>query len=250
MNRPTATLAITLLLFFALAAPAPAQTVFEGKMEGYDRGPARFAAGLMQPFPIGSVAADGTFSIPLDTTFLQKLEASAQTEDDDPDGWKVRLKTLDRAFGRCRSDTIAITNGSQRIVQLSMFNSYPILNFAEKEDYGFMIAASSLEFARVINAYENGDDIAGYQIDWYYLEEPATVRGTCTSQSYTMTQREEDLYEIKVEYDLDFQAGWNIVWHGYTDIYTDSAGDTYASRIVYKTLEEMPDDVQFLYVPQ
>jgi hypothetical protein len=66
------------------------------------------------------------------------------------------------------------------------------------------------------------------------------VRGACTTRSYTITQTEADLYEQVVEYDLEFQAGWNIVWYGYTDIYTDSAGDTYASRIGYKTLEGMP----------
>lgn len=238
---------LSLLFLFLSVNLVPGQRVFEGKMEGYDRDAARFGAGFMEPFPVGTVRADGGFSIPLDTTFPQRLQESIARQNEESADWKTSLMTLERAFGNCGQDTIAITNGSQSIVKLSMFNSYPILNFAEKENYGFMVAATSPEFAKVIASYETGDDTTGYYIDWYYFEEPATVKGTCSIKSYTLTQQEEDLYEKVIEYDLDFQAGWNLVQYGYTDLYEDSAGGNYARRIVYQTLKEMPADIQFLY---
>lgn len=225
------------------------QEIFEGKIKGYDGKTADIITGMAEPIKIGEIDADGYFSIPLNDDFINQLKSSVQAESDD-DQWSVSLMTLDRAFGNCNNETVKISNGDQPLIKLSLFNAFDIVNLEEKHRYGSFMATSSREYAEAIGNYEHGNDQVGYFIDWYYFEEPAKVSGSCVVKSYTLTQKEDDLYEQVTNYDLEFDAGWNLVKFGNTELYEDSQGKKYAKEKIYQTINKMPKGIGFIYFPE
>lgn len=226
------------------------QKKFEGQLEGYDGKSADIATGMSEPIKIGEVDEEGYFSIPLNDNYINQLKSSFEAESKDDDQWSVSLMTLDRAFGNCSNETVEISNGDQPIVKLSIFNAFDIVNLEEKQRYGVFMATSSREYAEAIGQYEHGKDQEGFFIDWYYFEEPAKVSGSCAVKSYTLTQKEEDVYEQVTNYDLEFDAGWNLVKFGNTALYEDSQGKKYAKEKIYQTIKKMPKGIEFIYFPE
>ena len=64
-------------------------------------------------------------------------------------------------------------------------------------------------------------------------------------ESYALNQ--EESYMAKNIYELDFKPGWNIVKYEVLELFEDRDGKTYASMALWKTLDELPSDVQYIY---
>jgi len=223
------------------------QRTFEGRVESYNQGNADIATGMVEPIVIGSINSKGEFSIPLDDNYIIQLKETISKENADNDQWSTKLMTLDRAFGNCGNGAVTIENGDQPIIKLSTFSSYSIVNLEEKEILGYMMLVSSEKFAKSLNNFEHGNDQTGYFVDWYYFEKPAKVKGSCEVKTYTLTQKEEDVYEATTTYDMDIKPGWNLVKYSNDDLHIDSQGKKYVKHKSYTTLNEMPKGVKFIY---
>lgn len=247
MQNQRKNLFVTLIFSFFMFNISLAQSTIDGKLKGYDQGTAQIITGMRQPIVIGTVKKNGKFSITLDDNYLNKVKASVAAENSDDDQWTTSLMTLDRAFGNCNDGDIKIENGDQTVIKLSVFNTFGVMDMDEKTNYGFIMVVNSKEFARTISGYEPGTDKKGYMLDWYYFEEPATVKGSCTVKTYTLSQKEEDIYNVTTTYDLELKAGWNLVKFGYSEIHTDPEGKNYVSEKIYTTLDKIPAEVEYLY---
>lgn len=101
------------------------------------------------------------------------------------------------------------------------------------------------EFAETYRSYGQYNAKPGYFLDWFYFAEPSSVIGECTTESYAVNQ--EETYKAITDYQLDFKAGWNLVQYEISEIFTDKEGLTYALKTNYKTLEKLPEGVQYIY---
>jgi hypothetical protein len=113
--------------------------------------------------------------------------------------------------------------------------------------YGYVMMTSSREFAEVLMSYGQENAVKGYVLDWYYFEDDVSVTGSCDIESYTMTQKEEDVYVQKTNYDLQLKKGWNIVKYEYADLYEDSSGKIYPKVINYETIDAIPEETGFYF---
>ena len=48
-------------------------------------------------------------------------------------------------------------------------------------------------------------------------------------------------------YQLEFKKGWNLVQYEIAEIFTDKDGLTYALKTNYKTLDKLPEAIQYFY---
>ncbi len=225
-----------------------AQKKIKGKLSEYTGQEADIMVGLMELKVIGSISENGSFQITPPGNYLEEMTASM--ENNQQGGFTVSMRMVEDAFGNCENSTVEIENGDQPLLNLSTQNSFVIGKFNSPQDldeYGYMALSNDRDFAFAILSYQQGSASKGYVLDWYYFEEPASVKGVCKLKSYTHTQREEDLFEQVIDYDLDFKKGWNLVRYEYADIYTDSANKTYASKINYHTLKKMPKEASFYF---
>ncbi len=221
------------------------QKTIKGKLNDYVGQDADIMVGMMEPKIIGSISANGSFQIEPPTNYLEQMTASM--ENNKQGGFSISLRMVADAFGNCENSTVQIENGDQPLLNLTSQNAFMIVDLKEKKRYGYMAASNSKNFATAILSYEQGSASKGYVLDWYYFEEPASVKGECIVKSYTLTQKETDVYDQVTSYDLDFKKGWNLVKYEYADIYTDSANKTYASKINYHTLKKMPKEASFYF---
>jgi hypothetical protein len=240
---------IFLIIFFSTITISSilCQDTFKGQIKAYNRGEAEIITGMAEPIVIGTIKSNGEFSIPLDDNYINQVKETITKENADSDKWSTRLLTLNRAFGNCEDSSVEIENGNQPLVKLSTFNSFSIVDLEEKKMYGHFMVVSSEEFGEALNNYEHGTDQTGYVLDWYYFETPASVKGSCTIKTYTLTQKEEDVYNATTTYDLELKAGWNLVKYRHHDLHTDSEGKKYVKNKSYTNIAELPDNIEYFY---
>jgi len=230
------------LSFFAAYQILLAQEVFTGTLESWDMGKGDIVTGMREFMVIGSVDEEGVFTIPLDDDYLEKVKELIQKTNENSD-WKASLMSIQRAYGNCRDGDVELTNGEQPLMALSTMNTFMIGDLEKDKGYGHFMVASSPEFAESVASFGQKDAVKGYVLDWYYLEEPSTVEGTCTIK--TVAQNQEGVYNKKTVYDLNFEKGWNLVKYEYAKLYEDSEGKVYPAEIKYETIDEIPEDVQY-----
>ncbi len=138
-----------------------------------------------------------------------------------------------------------IVNGEEPVINVANFGNYGLGNLAERKMYGSFMIASNQEFASAFNAFGQYETKKGYYLDWYYFENAAAVNGECSMESYALNQ--EESYMAKNIYELNFKPGWNIVKYEVLELFEDRDGKTYASMALWKTLDELPSDVQYIY---
>ena len=81
----------------------------------------------------------------------------------------------------------------------------------------------------------------GYFIDWFYFVEPRQFIGISTTESYAVIQ--EETYNARTAYQLEFKKGWIIVQYEIAKIFTDKKGLTQALKTNYKTLDKLIEEV-------
>jgi len=110
-----------------------------------------------------------------------------------------------------------------------------------------LLAASSEDFALSIKNLMNSEFKTGYFVDWYYVDEPATIKGSCSLDAYAINQ--EEMYTSTQDYDLEFQPGWNIVKYEIEAVFKDRDGKAYPEKERYTTLAKVPADMKFIFMP-
>ena len=112
----------TISLWVALAFAGMslfAQEAISGRIEGWDMGKGEVIGGVRAPVVLGSVEADGTFTIPLRADYLSEVRQQIEEENkESTSGWTSSLVTLDRAFG-CRSGDVDFVDADQPVSAVS-----------------------------------------------------------------------------------------------------------------------------------
>lgn len=235
--------ALALILVVASPGTAP-QEKFSGTIDGYDKPAAEVLAGMMVPYRIGVIDEQGRFTIPLNDEVISRVQEAIEQENQDSDEWTTRLVTTGRMFN-CSNGNVAVTKTELPVIKLSTFGSYMIGNLEEQAVHGYFMATSSPAFAKAFNAMGQADAEEGHYLDWFYFAEPFSVSGSCGVETYAMNQ--EDLYVQTTSYDLDFEAGWNLVKYEVTEVFEDPDGTDMPMGIRYTTLDAVPDDIHYYF---
>jgi hypothetical protein len=236
---------LTLMAVAFIGNAIYAQGAITGIIPEWSNGSGEVALVMMGPPKLlGTFDEQGRLEIPLPPDFLAQArkeveEANASASD----GWKASLRTLGENYS-CPGGDLEVAGGDQPISGFPAMGSFDLVSMEREERFGYLMAASSRDFAEGMEPYKF---IPGYFLEWHFVEEPASVRGTCSSDAYAMNA--EELYTATMEYALDFKKGWNIVKYEILEVFTDREGNSYPKKEKYTVLGEMPADVQFIFMP-
>ncbi|WP_276390453.1 hypothetical protein [Eudoraea chungangensis] len=239
----------TTLLSFAslfICVILNAQNSLSGTLADWDNPKAEIITGMHKPLAIGDIDDKGNFLIELDAALAQSIRKDIKGFNEASDEWKTSLNSIDQSF-KCHTETVETLNGEQLILSLTTFGMFNIADIPAQKMYGSFMMVNSKSFAEGVKAFGKYQNKEGYYIDMYYFEEAATVKGSCGMDSYTISG---EMYEAKNVYELNFKPGWNIVQYQVTEIFRDKDGLTYEKTIVWKTLDKLPKDLQFVYFPK
>ena len=230
---------------FTICSYTMAQEKLTGTLSSWDKGKANIIMGMTgEPFAIGTLDESGTFSIPLTDDILVKTKKAMEEYNKSTSGGQFRLNTIEKAFSCWGGDSLEVENGDQHATTLATMGTMQIADLEQKKMYGDFMAASSEEFANYFTSFGQLDAVKGFYLNWYYLEEPASINGQCAVETYARNQK--DSYQEIKAYDLDFKKGWNIVKSCVDETFADSDGKTYTSKWTYRTIDEMPAETQFI----
>lgn len=232
------------LLFICLSLNA--QNSLSGTLADWNNPKADIITGMQKPITIGNVDDTGNFTIALNDTLVKTLLQDIEDQNNSSSDWKTSLMSIEKSFG-CHSETVEISNGEQAILSLTVFGQFNIADIPAKKMYGSFMMVNSKSFAEGVKAFGKYQNKEGYYIDMCYFEEAATVKGSCSMDSYTISS---EMYEAKNIYELNFKPGWNIVQYQVTEIFKDKDGLTYEKTVLWKTLDKLPEDLQFVFFPK
>lgn len=240
------------LLILAVLAALPlqirSQEAIQGSIPDWSLGPGEVVSGLREPVVVGAVNPDGTFTIPLRSDFLETIKAQVDAEDPEKSGgWRSSLLTLRQVFS-CYGEDIEVVNGGQPVTRMTSMGLFNLVNMAEKKRLGYVIAASSEDFAGGLMEMGAFTFKKGYFVDWLYIEEAGSVKGSCTTDAYAVNQEEE--YSRTTHYEISLQPGWNLIKYEIMDLFTDREGRTYPSEERFISLGEVPSDMKFIFIQE
>ncbi|NNF31736.1 MAG: hypothetical protein HKN66_10120 [Flavobacteriaceae bacterium] len=225
---------------------AVSQEGIEGTVDNYTSGEAEIYSGIKTPIKIGTIDENGTFQIPLDNTYKDQLISSVDADNAKDSQWKTSLPNLERSYGSCYNGELDIKGGDQTMIALSQLGVFSVANFEEQKLYGKIMYASDLEFAKAIMSFGQFKVKKGYQLDWYYFESEASVKGSCSLEFYP--SGDETSFTQTSNYDLEFKPGWNLVKYEIEEVFTDESGKEYIMKDHSMVLDSLPDDVQIIFL--
>jgi hypothetical protein len=224
-----------------------AQEAISGKLSSWEHGPADVIMMMTgEPFAIGTVDESGDFNIPLKDDILEKTKKAMAAQNESSSGGRFTSNPLNVAFSCDKGESLKIENGDQVPTTLATMGGFTVASLEKKKMFGSFMIASSEEFAEAFSSYGQKDALPGYYLNWYYLEEPASIKGTCALNEFSVSGK--DKYQISTTYKLQFKKGWNLVKVSVNDTYTHSEGKVYSSKFSYNTIKEMPKDVQYVFL--
>ena len=236
------------LLTLLAGVQLSAQQSVTGSLPNWEYGSGNVFTGLMTPTKVGSLDDKGNFDMSLKPDYLSEVkEQIARENADDSRKWKSALMTLAKAYN-CYTETVEVVNGDQPFTSLSTMGFFMLGNMEEKERFGDMMPATSKEFAQAFHNLGSYNFKEGYSLDWYFVEKEASVKGTCSMDSYAVNQ--EEMYTHTVHYDLDFKPGWNLVKYEIEEVFTDRDGKTYIKSDRYSIIPEIPSEIEFHFFPK
>ncbi|MGB5652301.1 MAG: hypothetical protein WBM56_00565 [Robiginitalea sp.] len=235
-------------VFFLAINLCTAQEAIQGVIPDWNFGEGDVITGFKEPRKIGTVSPDGNFTIPLTPNFIQKRKEEIDKNPPVSSADKTSpFMDLDRVFRR-RGGSIVLDNAIQPVGSLSNVGVYGIGNMEGQELFGLLIAASSETFAESVLSMPSFEFTPGFLIDWYYVDKAATIKGVTTEESLGVDQKET--FTNTMEYDLEFQPGWNMVKYEILSVFEDRDGRTYPRAERYISLTSLPEDFEFVFVPK
>jgi hypothetical protein len=230
---------------FFFMSIATGQEAIEGQVTDYTNGKAEIVGGIRTPIPIGTINEDGTFIIPLDKSYKDQLIASIETHNESRSDWKTTLPSVERSYGNCTTGSISIEGGDQIMIGIGTFGMFSVANIEEQKLYGKIMFASDQEFAEAFISFGQFKANEGYQLDWLYFEEEASVKGSC---SLEFLPNDEEKFNQVSDYDLEFKPGWNLVKYEILEVFTDRDGKQYIQHERSTVIDEVPEDVQICFI--
>ncbi|PRX44481.1 hypothetical protein [Salegentibacter salegens] len=238
-------LTISLFTCFLFSFNAISQNTIEANVENWEYGTAKigvldFISGSTQKF--GSIDKNGNLSIELQPNFLQKMKEQMEKEQEkSPEGWKASLKTVSKTFS-CFSGDLTYKNGD---TNLSSLPKQLVVFKNEKEILGILMPASNKAIADFFFSNSEENSTTGKYLEWTYLDEPATVKGTCNTT--TFTQAENESFKAAKTYSLDLKKGWNLIEYHITEVFEDSTGQIYPKTTEIQLIKNIPSEINWYF---
>ena len=235
-------------LCLSINSQSIAQNIIEARLENWEHGNAQvgaldFISGEIQEF--GSIDKEGNLRIELFPDFLQKMKEQMEKEQEKaPDGWKASLKTLSGSFS-CFGGNLIYENGD---TNLSSLPKQLFVFKGEKEILGMLMAATNEAIANYFFTYADENTGKGKYLEWTYLNEPASVMGTCNSTSFTQTENET--FENISDYSLELKKGWNLIEYHITEIFEDSSGKIHPKTTKIQNIQNIPSEIKWYFSPE
>lgn len=235
-----------IIILLGTLTTSVAQDSIKGKIDNYSGDQAEIFTGIAQPIKIGSVDANGTFVIQLDDQYKDKVLGSIEAENAKSSKWKTSIPSVQDSYGKCNNGEIDISGGDQTMIPLSQLGVFSVANFEEQKLYGKIMYASSQEFARAMMSFGKFKANKGFQMDWYYFEEPASVKGSCSLEFYPSS--DEKPFTQTSSYDLEFKPGWNMVKYEVLEVFTDKSGNQYIQKDHATVVQAMPKGTKVFFL--
>lgn len=240
----TATLFIAITLLFCQMALC--QTVINGKIDNYTGKANDLLINPFFPEIVGKINAKGEFTATFNRSYIENLKKQIE-ELRKKGAANITRSTLKKFQTRyqCDDDAFSFTNGEQPYTQLLESIGFMVGDLKNKKIVGTINLVNSKDFGGSQVFHPQNAPVTGYMLDWYYVENPAKVHGSCAKKMSTGNGDETYNWEVKV--DLDFHSGWNLVKYETNKIYTAKNGKKYSQTISYSSLDKMPEDVKYVY---
>lgn len=190
---------------------------------------------------MGNIASDGKMIIPLDDNYLSNLkEAAIKAKDKAPQGWEMQFNTVESSFS-CSDEGIVYENAA---VIFSALPSLKALNEDGTTSYGYLYCTNNPEISSWLHLYGLVSVAKGYYLKWFFVEDTASVKGSCNIPTYT--GNDDENYMDTTVYDLELQKGWNIIKYAITETFTSQTGKTTPSKTEVTKIDTVPADAQWL----
>lgn len=237
---------IKLLLLISSINYSCAQNTYKGTIENWENNQAEIILPTEQPLVIGNVTTKGDVVLNLNDSLTNALINLKKEVDKETGNIKIIGQSISRAF-YCEPDQVNVINGDIVPIKAGGRGSFYIADIKAQEFYGQLRIASSKAFNESYFSLGKKDFVKGYYIDFFYLEEDASVNGICKSESYTMDMK--DIIELIVEYNIELKKGWNLVKIEVAETYVDGE-KIRPLKTNMSTIDAIPKDAQFILFEQ
>lgn len=240
-------LVLLLSCFLMFQHHTQAQEKVTGSINNWHEGEAKIMfidmfSGYTREF--GTIDANGNLEIPLQENFLSLVkEAMEKEQKKASENRVISLKDLQGTYS-CDVGDLEYENPGTKLSSLPQHLMVVPVG-GEKRILGILSPASDPAIAQWIASNKRESTKQGKYMEWVFLEEEARVNGECYSHTFT----NDDVIQEDYQYDLDLKKGWNLVQYEIQEIFEDSQGKTYPKRIEVTTITEVPEDVEWTFIP-
>lgn len=212
-----------LLLSLALALPAFARS--GERLEGWTHGEANiYTYERGGPMLVGRVAADGTLAF--------EWPSAPSTE-----------QTLALTFPSCNDDGSPIaTPGAAEFWPTSLFIA---TDDSTDGELGSLHLASSPQVVAWQASYGQEDAADGTWFQYVHVSQAASIEAQCRMPTYT--GEGDDQYTQVTEYNVYFEAGWNLMRNDITRLHAAPSGRRHAASIRTSVQQGPAEDARWFF---
>lgn len=234
----------TLLLIFLLSIlfTSCAQKSYTGTINNWSHNKADIILPSEEPIVIGTVSDQGEVVLSLQEDLVQTLRR-LQAQENKNSNITIKNSTVRDAF-YCDDTMVAVKNGEIVLEKATSRGTFYVGDLENKELYGQLRLSSSTAFNESYFSLGKKDFVQGYYIDYFYVPAPASVKGECRTETFTLDLK--DTFYSTVIYDIELEAGWNLVKIELVDTYTDQEGNARPLVTKMESIKELPEETQFL----
>lgn len=230
------------LLFITISC---AQNTYTGTIENWNNKQAEIILPTENPMVIGSISQKGNAIFSLNEDVTNAILGTLQSEEENGNV-RIQKSTVSKAF-YCNSEHVEVKNGDINIHKLASRGTFYAGNLANEEFFGQFRITSSQSFNDSYFALGKKDFVKGFYINFFYVEEAASVNGECKTESYTMDMKR--IVEIVTMYNINLKKGWNMVKIEVKETYNDG-GKIRPLKTAMSTIEKLPKDARLILFEQ
>jgi|GEM_PF-2115611 len=220
-----------------------AQNTYKGQIENWKNPQAEIVLPLSDPVIIGRVSEEGTVDIELKDELANNIKASLEQN---KGNIRITSTTVNKTF-YCNSDDVKNENADINIQKLATRASFYIADVKAKKLYGKFRIVSSQAFSESYFALGKKAFVKGYYINFFYVNEDASVNGICKTTSYTIDM--ENTVELITVYDINLKKGWNMLKTEVAETYKDGE-KLRPLKTIISTINHIPENAKFIFTTQ